>query len=121
MTDFARTFPITVTPRPDGCDLDVEGFQRQTLMDVIALLAEHPELMDDLDRVLTATPPDPFAPERNLPTEELVARLSAALPTTIRVHGPALDKLAGTLGEISRRQGGRPFGSIPTQREGEAA
>jgi len=121
MSDNARRFPITVTPRPDGADLDVEGFQRQTVLDVIQALAEHPELMDDLDRVLSATPANPFHPERHLPTEHLVNSLSALLPTSIRVYGPALDQLAGTLTAISRQQGGRPIGAIPTQREGEAA
>lgn len=121
MTDFARTYPITVTPRPDGCDLDVSGFLRQTVLDVIAALAEHPELMDDLDRVLSASPADPFSKEKDLPTEALADQLSAVLPTTIRIHGPALDKLAGTLTAISRSQGGRPIGAIPAQREGEAA
>lgn len=119
MTD--RTFPVTVTPRPDGCDLDVSGFLRQTVLDVIAALAEHPELMDDLDRVLTATPSDPFSKEKDLPTEALAEKLAAVLPTTIRVHGPALDKLAGTLTHISRQQGGRPIGAIPQARNGEAA
>lgn len=119
MTD--RTSPVTVTPRPDGCDLDVEGYLRQTVLDVIAALAEHPELMDDLDRVLNTTPPDPFSKEKDLPTEALAEKLAAVLPTTIRVHGPALDKLAGTLTAISRSQGGRPIGAIPSQREEGAA
>lgn len=107
MTDYARRFPITVTARPDGADLDVEGFQRQTILDVIQALAEHPELMDDLDRVLSATPANPFHPERHLPTEHLANRLSALLPNSIRIHGPALDQLAGSLAAISHQQNRR--------------
>lgn len=119
MSDLHR---VTVTPAPDGARLDVEGFVRQTVTDVIALLAEHPELMDDLDRILTpGAPADPYKPERNLPTEALVDAVTSKLPHAIRVHGPALDALAGTLTTISRNQGGRPIGNIPGQRDGEVA
>jgi hypothetical protein len=104
---------VTVTARPDGADLDVTGFQQQTILDLIALLAESPELMEDLDRIVTgpAAPPDPFHPEHHLPTEDLVRRLSAALPTSIRLHGPGVDNLAGALTAISRAQGSKPFGA----------
>lgn len=122
MTNTPRSHRMTVTARPDGADLDVTGFQQQTILDLIALLAESPELMDDLDQVITGTtPPDPFHPERHLPTEDLVARLSAALPTSIRLHGPAVDKLAGALSAISRSQGGRPYGVIPVQQDRRAS
>jgi hypothetical protein len=123
MTSTPRSHRVTPTARPDGADLDVSGFQQQTILDLIALLAECPELMEDLDRIVAGpvTPPDPYHPEHHLPTEDLVARLSAALPTTIRLHGPGVDKLAGALSAISRAQGGRPYGAIPGQRRGEAA
>lgn len=118
-----RPHRVTPTARPDGADLDVSGFVAQTLLDLIALLAASPELMEDLDRVITpgTTPPDPYHPEHHLPTEDLVARLSAALPTSIRLHGPEVDKLAGALSAISISQGSRPFSAIPGPRRGEAA
>lgn len=117
-----RSHRVTVTAKPDGAEVDVTGFQQQTLLDLIVLLTESPELMDDLDILVSNPPtaPDPYRPEK-CPTEDLVARLSAALPTSIRLHGPAVDKLAGALTAISRAQGGKPFGAIPQQRGGEAA
>lgn len=122
MTSTPRSHRVTPSARPDGADLDVSGFVAQTLTDLIALLAESPELMDDLDRVIGGTtPPDPYHPEHHLPTEDLVARLSTALPTSIRLHGPGVDQLAGALSAISRAQGGRPYGAVPNQRRGEAA
>lgn len=113
-----RAHRVTPTLRPNGCDLDVEGFVQQTLVDLIALLADrdHPEFMDDLDRVLTSTAaPDPFHPERDLPTEDLVARLSALLPTSIRLHRPEAVALANQLAAIAAGQARRPLGSVPEQ------
>lgn len=103
-----RTYPITVMPRPSGVALDAVPVARHLLMDLIALLRERPELMDDLDSaVYGATAPDPFVPERTLPTEDLVERILSALPdaaTEIRIHGPQLSRIAGTLAQVARDQ-----------------
>jgi hypothetical protein len=109
-TTTPRAHSVTVTPKPDGCDLDVRPYARDLLTDVIALLAESPELMDNLDRVVAGgDAPDPYQPERHLPTEHLVEQLLAALPasaTAIRLHGPQLDRLADNLATISAGQTG---------------
>ncbi|WP_329131433.1 hypothetical protein OG552_10195 [Streptomyces sp. NBC_01476] len=101
MTTTPRSHAVTVTPRPDGCDLDVTGFVRHLLADVIGLLADRPELMDDLDRVVTGgEAPDLYHPERHLPTEQLVEDLLAALPASalaIRLHQAATERLARNL------------------------
>jgi hypothetical protein len=119
-----RTFPITVTARPSGVALDAKPYLGTVLLDLVDLLRNRPELMEDLDfAVYGDTASDPHLPE-TCPTEDLLARILEALPEAskeIRVHGPALDRLAGTLTTISRNQGGRTLGSVPAQREGEAA
>jgi len=96
--------PVTVTRRASGADLDVTSFVRHLLTDLIGLLGEHPDLMDDLDRTLTAIPADRFAPESELPPEGLVERLLTLLPTEIRVHGPELERLVTDLAVVVGRQ-----------------
>lgn len=111
-----RTHRVHVTPRPNGVDLNVEGFVHQTLTDVIVLLTEHPELMDDLDRIIGGTtPPDPYHPERDLPTEDLVRRMAAALPTAIRLHKPEVTALADSLNTVVQAQARRPLAVLPEQ------
>lgn len=106
----SRAHRVHVALRPNGCDLEAPGFVEQTLVDLIALLADRPELMDDLDRVLNTTPPDPFHPERDLPTEDLVAQLAALLPTSIRLYKPETANLAEQLGNVVKAQARRPLG-----------
>lgn len=103
-----RAHRVTVTPKPDGVELGIRGYTRDLLTDVVTLLAEQPELMDDLDRAITATPADPYQPERHLPTEHLVEAILAALPasaTGIRLHGPAAEQLANSLSAATTGQG----------------
>jgi hypothetical protein len=119
-----RTFPITVTARPSGVALDATPYLGTLLLDLVDLLRDRPELMEDLDfAVYGATASDPHLPE-TCPTEDLLARILDALPAAskeIRIHGPALERLAGTLTAISRNQSRRSISAVPAQREGEAA
>lgn len=106
-TPTSRAHRVTVTPKPDGVELGIRGYTRDLLVDVIALLAESRELMDGLDRAITATPPDAYQPERHLPTEHLVEAILAALPesaTAIRLHGPAVEQLANSLATVTTDQ-----------------
>lgn len=98
-------YPVTVTRRASGADLDVTPFVRHLLTDLIGLLGdEKSDLMEDLDRTLAFTPADRFAPEPELPTEGLVERLLTLLPTEIRVHGPELEQLVTELAAVAGRQ-----------------
>jgi hypothetical protein len=119
--------PNRVTPVPvsDGVDLHVEGHAADFLRDVIGLLAGDQDLREHLDRILdTEVHHDRHLVDTGSRDDQFIAAVLAALPdsaTAIRVPGPALDRLAGTLTAISRSQGGRPIGAVPQQRTGEAA
>lgn len=119
-----RTHRVTPTARPDGCDLAVEGHVRDLLRDVIGLLAARDDLREDLDRLLdTEVWNDPHQPDAGSRDDQFIDDLVRALPEqalAIRIHGPALDQLAGALTAISRQQGGRPVGAIPQQRRDAA-
>jgi len=97
---------IHTTPRPDGCDLELEGFVHQGLVDLIGLLRDNDVLWDDLVALIDnpPAPPDAFIPERDLPTESLVERLAAHLPTTVRLHHRATAALADNLAQIITNQ-----------------
>lgn len=106
MSTPPRAHRIHATPKPDGCTVELEGFVHQTLVDLIALLAERPSLMDDLTALIDnpPAPPDAFTPEKDLPTESLVERIAAHLPVGVRLHHRATAALAGTLTQIVNQQ-----------------
>lgn len=103
-----RAHRITPTPKPDGCELDITGYTRDLLLDLIGLLRATPTVMDDLCALVDNPPPasDPFRPERNMPTEDFVERLCDLLPTGIRLHRPALMALGMRLRDIAAAQTG---------------
>lgn len=102
-----RAQRITPIPRPDGCDLQVEGYVGDLLTDLITLLRETPALMDDLAAVVDGpvAKPDPFRPEDELPVEQLIADLTDRLSTSIRVYRGPLSDLHGRIGRILTDQG----------------
>jgi hypothetical protein len=119
-----RPHRITPEPRPDGCDVHLQGFVHQTLTDLIALLADNDVLRDDLLAIIDnpPTPPDAFTPERDLPTESLVERLAAHLPTAVRLERKTTAQLGQTLTAIARQQARTAPDALPRQtRRGEAA
>jgi hypothetical protein len=122
-----RAHRITPTPRPNGCDLHVEGFVSAFLTDLLDVLARDPGLMDRLVAIVDGptSRPDPFAPERELPTERLVADLCDRLPTSIRQHRPALAALHGALGRIlaDQQRAVRPalLPTLPQQQDRRAS
>jgi hypothetical protein len=94
---------ITVTRRASGADLDVTPYARSFLRGLLALLAEHPEVWDDLDDIINGDTPDhdrhlPDVPSRD---DVLVEQLLAALPTSIRVYGPEVERLGAQLAAIT--------------------
>lgn len=101
-----RVHRIHATPRPDGCQVELDGFVHQTLTDLLALLTDNDVLRDDLMAIIDGptTPPDPYLPERDLPTESLVERLAAHLPTGVRLERKATASLGATLTGIARQQ-----------------
>lgn len=119
----SRAHRITPTPRPDGCDLNIEGFVTDLLTDLLDLLGRDAGLMDQLCAIIDGEParPDPFTPERELPTEALVADLVDRLPTAIRQHRPAVAALHAALGRMLDGQQGaaRPalLPVLPTQQD----
>lgn len=114
-----RTHRVHAEARPDGCDLELSGLVRQTVLDTIQLLAEHPALMDDLDAILGGHPsPDPYHPERDLPTEELVERLTGLLPTAVRLHHRPMAALADSLTQIvTNQRPTAPITALPQQQD----
>lgn len=102
-----RAHRITPTPRPNGCDLAVEGFVSALLTDLLDLLGRDADLMDRLVGIVDGdvVKPDPFAPERELPTERLVADLVDQLPTEIRQIRPELIGLYLRLRDLLAAQG----------------
>jgi hypothetical protein len=110
-----RSHRITPTPRPSGADLDVTGYVRDLVVDLVVLLRERPTLMDDLCAVVDNPPaaPDPFQPERSLPVEHLAEALCDALPTSIRLHRAPLAELHARLGVILARQEAGPRPLLP--------
>lgn len=97
---------IHTTPRPDGCDVHLDGFVHQGLVDLIGLLRDNGVLWDDLVALIDnpPAPPDSFQPERDLPTEDLANRLAEHLPTAIRLHREATTTLGTTLTSIAQQQ-----------------
>lgn len=120
-----RTHRVTPALRPDGADLHVEGYVRDLLRDVIGLLAARDDLREDLDRLLdTEVWNDPHLPDVPSRDDQFIDELVRALgpaSLAIRMHGPDLDRLAGSLVAISRAQGSKPVGAIPAQRQADAA
>jgi hypothetical protein len=124
MTD--RTYPITVMPRPSGVALDAEPYAADLLRDVIGLLADKPTLMDDLVDLVCGEPEahDPYLPDRPSREDRFIAAVLTSLPEPakeIRVHGPALSRIAGMLTSISGQQARRDVTELPQQRDGRAA
>lgn len=121
-----RAHRVTPAPRPDGADLHVEGYVRDLLREVIGLLAARDDLREDLDRLLDTDPPknDPHQRDTGSRDDQFIDDLVRALnpaSLAIRMHGPDLDRLAGSLVAISRAQGSKPVGAIPAQRQADAA
>lgn len=118
MTD--RRYPITVTARPSGVALDARPYAVDFLRDVLGLLREHPTLMDDLvDLVDNKQANDPHVTDKPSRDDAFITNVLASLPDAaeeIRVHGPALDVLTGTLLAHVKQQGSRPVGAVPPQR-----
>lgn len=98
----SRAHRITPKSRPDGADLEIEGFVADILGDLLTLLREQPALMDDLCAVVDGPvrTPDPFRPEDELPVEQLIADLMDRLPTSIRIHRGPLTVLHEHVGRI---------------------
>jgi hypothetical protein len=115
----SRLHRIHATPRPDGCTVELDGYLHQTLTDLLALLRDDDVLRDDLMAVIDGptTPPDPYIPERDLPTESLVERLAEHLPTGVRLERKATAQLGNTLTAIARQQAPAPVTQLPQQQD----
>lgn len=109
MTD-PREYPVTVTPRPDGADLEIAASHYEDfLRDVLDLVARDPQIADDLFDLLYGDKPahDPHMPDQPSRDDRLAVAIVAALPvasTTIRLHRQPLTVLADRL---QRLTGGR--------------
>jgi hypothetical protein len=112
------TSRVTATPRPDGVALDVSGYTRTTLKDLIGLLAERDDLLDELLHLFEE--PDQTDPHQKAVADrddQFINQLMAELPTTIRLHRKPARRLGAVLGRITRRQARRPLASVPQQRD----
>lgn len=105
-----RTYPVHVTRRPDGADLEVARYYHEHLLkDLFGVLDEHPELFDDLVDLIQGDKPnhDPHDVDRPSRDDVLAERLVAALPTasrTIRLYRGPLTVLADQLTTILGRR-----------------
>ncbi|NUP52309.1 MAG: hypothetical protein HOW97_34060 [Catenulispora sp.] len=113
MTD-SRVHRIDVEQRPDGAVLTPAAEHYEELLkDLFGVLAESPELLDDLVDLVAGDPPanDPHAIDRPSRDDKLAEQLVRALPVasrSIRLHRPAAVTLRERLGAaLGRRWAGR--------------
>jgi hypothetical protein len=120
-----RVHRIHATPRPDGCQVELDGFVHQGLVDLIDLLRHDDVLWEDLTALIDnpPAPPDQYRPEVDLPTESLVVRLAAHLPVTVRLERKATASLGATLTGIARQQARTtaPVTALPQQQDRRAS
>lgn len=126
MTTTPRGYGLTVTRKPDGCDLDTTGYVTNLLRDFLNLLAEDGDLREQLDLLLDTDPPkhDPHMPDVASRDDVFLAAAVAALnpaSLTIRLDESATRHLAGQLTAIADQRKPTRLGAVPQQRGGEAA
>lgn len=109
---------VTAEGRPDGVALDVSGYTRTTLTDLIGLLAERGDLVDGLlalfEKPEQTDPHSTTVVDRD---DQFIDQLMAELPTTIRLHTGPARRLGALLGRLTRRPARRRLAVVPQQRD----
>lgn len=113
-----NTNAVTVTGRPDGVDLHVDGYTRTTLKDLIGLLAKDDDLRERFfDLFEPPAETDPHAAAVADRDEQFLDQVMPDLPTTIRLYRGPLAHLTDQLTTIL----GRRTGWFPRQQNRRAA
>jgi hypothetical protein len=110
MSTEPRVYPVAVSARPDGANLEIApSHYEDFLKDVFALLAENGTLRDDLLDLIDGPviTNDPHIVDRPSRDDVLAEAIVAALPaasTTIRLHRNPLAALTDQLTTLVGRR-----------------